>query len=183
VLSDVMLLIVRALLGNNHWVTWITEPVEVALTIWVLSYWHTKRTAAWYRGAPTVLMIASAAALLVADPAQEFDKWIGPAMGLVALIAALHTGVRESLRSTTMLTGEPWFWICSGLALFWLGYIPVDAFAATYLRSNPAWSVIAYVTRSSLLPIPIVLMSIGAWLGRPRAGSAPRLEPRSVAAA
>ena len=182
VLSDVFLLIARALFGDNHWVTWITEPMEVGLTIWLLACWQPwKRAAPWYRAAPVVVLIATALALLITNPADEFDKWIGPAMGLVALVATLHTGVHRALRAITVLPGEPWFWICSGLALFWLGYIPVDAFAMNYLHSKPAWSVIAYVTRSSLLPIPILLLAIGAWLGRPREiGS--RLEPRAAAA-
>ncbi len=165
--SDVALAVAR-LWGPNRWVTWITHPVEVALTLWMLREMLAARSSRrWYTLAmPLVLLASLVSTLLVSDPVTGFDGLIGPFLSLVALIATLHTALGRTLQERNVLPAQDWFWLCAGLALFWLQYVAIDAFTIAVLDQHRDWAIIAYQARAAILPIAFGLLSWGVWLSR-----------------
>jgi hypothetical protein len=161
-LSDVAMLIVHAIWRYNLWVTWFTQPLEVALTLWLLSYWQPViRLSRIYRNVIPVAAAATAILLVVTDPSVTFDEYIGPLLSLVALVGSLHTLVHRSLRSRGLLPSQDWFWICAGLSLFWLLYVPVDAFVEATFGRDEALAALVHIIRTGLMPVPFLLMTWG----------------------
>ena len=170
--SDAVSLVVARLMGTNLWVPYFTRPVEVGFTLWLLAAWQaTPRWSQVYVAAIPALGAVSGVLLLLTDPAVSFDRWIGSSQALVALAASLHTGVHRTLSTREVLLGLGWFWICCGLALFWLLYVSVDVFAQTFVATHIDWARTAYFGRAYMLPVTFGLMTWGVLCQRLRAAS------------
>jgi hypothetical protein len=159
--SDVAMLIVHAIWWFNLWVTWFTQPMEVALTLWLLSHWQPSGLARTYRVAILVMLAAWAVLLVLTQPSVTFDQYIGPLLSLVALVGSLHTLVRRTLESRGLLPGQDWFWICAGLSLFWLLYVPVDAFVEATFGTDESLAALVHNIRTGIMPVPFFLMTWG----------------------
>ena len=169
VLSDVIGIIVSMLVGTNAAVPYFTLPIEAATTLWLLSYWQVSgRMQHALRLLTSLVLVISALLILFADPVRNFVRWIGPSISLATLVLVLETGISRAYATIARLDEQDWFWICGGLALFWLAYVPVDAFATSFLRTHLTWAVAAYLARAALLPISCSMMAFGVWRSRPR---------------
>ena len=71
VLLDVGDLAVGASTGNNLWTAYLTLPVELGMTLWILSSWQSPRWARAYMLAVPIVGATVAMALLLTDPARE----------------------------------------------------------------------------------------------------------------
>src|SRR5262245_2439329 len=145
ILSDVIMVIAALLYGSNLWVSYFMMPVEACMTFWILELWQPDdRLRRFYRLVLRVVALLSAIVILATDRVVAFEQWIAPALALVSLAAVVHTLVHRSLRSEQLLTSQDWFWICLGMALFWLMFAPLPPFADALLESNLDWVRLAY---------------------------------------
>lgn len=168
-LSDSIMLFIRAMAGYNLWVSWFMQPIEVGCTLWILSAWQpTAKLKSIYLLAIPISAALTAILLVLTDPVATFDLYIGPLLSLLALAGALHTLVNLSLLSRDLLTQQEWFWVCGGLALFWVAYVPVDTFIAAVWGANDDLARIASHVRTSLLPVPFLLITWGVLCQRLR---------------
>ena len=170
VASDILDLIVALLRGNNQFTTYVVLPAEVALTLWVLSSWEKSPGRSRLATVVAVLMaLAVGGALLLTNPAETFDRWVAPALALIALMAALAMLLRLVLTSQQLLTGQDWFWITLGMALFWVLSVPLPPFADAILPTNERWVHIAYYSRACIVILSFLLMTWGVLCQRRQA--------------
>jgi hypothetical protein len=152
VLFDVADLLIGGSTGNNHWTAYYTIPVEVGMTLWILSAWQPEGPA---RRAYVLSIAATgtaiAVALLLTDPQQTFDVWVAPLAALVAFAAVLHTLVTRALRSREALGHLDWFWICLGLALFWVVQISTPALMTAFIETHRDLVVRVFLVRSAIM--------------------------------
>lgn len=167
VVTDVLALVVAKAFGNNLWMVYVTLPVEVGLVLWLLSEWQPNELLRLtYLTAIPVMVTVVASLLVLTDPGRTFYRWVSPFLALLALAAALHTLVNRTLLSRGPLAQQDWFWICLGMALFWLGYVSVPVFADTFLATHEDWVWWAYVSRAYTDIAAFILMSWGIWCQR-----------------
>jgi hypothetical protein len=160
--TDVLGLVVAEALGNNLWMVYVTLPVEVGLVLWLLSEWQsTELLRLTYSLAIPVMGTVVVSLLMLTDPAKTFYRYVSPFLALLGLAAALHTLVHRTLLSRGPLIRQDWFWICLGMALFWLGYVSVPVFADTFLVAHVDWVRWAYISRAYTDIVAFLLMSWG----------------------
>lgn len=147
--ADAVDLVVGAIEGNNLYTSFVTLPVEVALSLWLLAVFQPSDGLRFTYGvAIPVLLAGTALALAATVPAVSFDLWISPSLCLLILVAVLHTLVHRSLLSRRPLVTEDWFWICLGLAVHWGGLVAVPAFHRAYIDSQVEWVRVAYLAKA-----------------------------------
>jgi len=161
VLLDVADLLIGASTGNNLWTGYVTLPLEIGITLWILSSWHSARWARAYLLAGPLIAAAVAVVLLVSDPLRTFDVWVSPILALVALAAALHTLVTRALLSNDALVRLDWFWISLGMAIFWVVQISSPVFAFAFMQSHPDWVELILLCRAGLMILGFLSMSGG----------------------
>ncbi|MFI4978486.1 MAG: hypothetical protein ACHQC8_07430 [Solirubrobacterales bacterium] len=165
--TDMLALVLAKLLGNNLWLSYVTRPIEVFLTLWVLSLWQpTEYLRLAYSLAIPVVGALVVSVLMLTDPTVTFSRWMAPPLALLALAASLHTLVHRTLLSRAPLARQDWFWICLGMSLFWLGYVSVPVFADAFLATHEDWVWWAYVSRAYTDIAAFILMSWGIWCQR-----------------
>lgn len=137
---------------TNLWVSYFALPLDVSLMLWMLAEWQDRPLARRvYRLAIPVVLAGTGVMLVATDPRMTFDVWTWPGLTLVALIAVAHTLVTRTLDSRAPLTEQGWFWVCLGLALFWISSVPLPAFAQAVIVQRQEWVVRAYVVRAWIL--------------------------------
>ena len=162
VLSEVMNVVAGIVTGSSLWVGYFIMPIEVCMTFWILTLWQPNEPLRrLYRITISVVAVLSGILLLVTDHVVAFERWIAPALALVSLAAVVHTLIHNSLRSLQLLTSQDWFWICLGMALFWLMFAPLPPFADALLASNLEWVRMAYLARAWTIIAAFALISWG----------------------
>ncbi len=147
--ADALDLIIAAMEGNNLYTSFVTLPVEVALSLWLLAVFQPSSPLRFAYGvAIPALLGGTAIALAATEPAASFDLWVSPSLCLLILAAVLHTLVHRSLLSRRPLVSEDWFWICLGLAIHWGGLVAVPAFHRAYIGSHVEWVRVAYLAKA-----------------------------------
>jgi len=147
--ADALDLVIAVLEGNNLFTSYVTLPVEVALSLWLLAAFQPNQQLRLTYGIVVPLMLgATAVALAATTPAVSFDLWVSPLLCLLILAAVAHTLVHRSLLSRTRLAGEDWFWICLGLAVHWGGLVAVPAFHRAYIDTHVEWVRLAYLVKA-----------------------------------
>lgn len=166
---DVIDLLVSARTGDNQWTAYYTGPIEVGMTLWILSAWQPddQRRRRYLLAIPGV-GAAVAITLLLIDPSRDYDVWVAPFLALLALVAALHTLVTRTLHSREALGNLDWFWISLGLAIFWVVQISAPVFMSAFLATRPDWVMSVLLVRAGLMMCGFVLIAWGVVCPRTR---------------
>lgn len=171
-LADSLDLAVAYLHGSNLWLSYFTLPTEVGLSLWFLALWQPNEFMRLvYQLAIPAMLVVTMVALLLADTATAFDLWVSPFLSLLALTAALATLVFRSITSLRQLTEQDWFWVCLGLAIFWIGFVAVPPFHRAFIETHREWVVWAYIVRAWTVVGAFLLMTWGVLCPRLLQGS------------
>jgi hypothetical protein len=134
---------------QNLWLGWIFGPAEVSLTLWFLSYWH---RAGWlrraYRQSVVVILLLTPAVHLMNDPTEFWEMWVGPLFALTCFVAAVHTLLESAIGARVPLTMLDRFWVCLGLGVFWVTFVPLPPFAYALVNTRTDWIILAYIIRA-----------------------------------
>jgi hypothetical protein len=134
---------------NNLWTGYFTRPLELGMSLWILSDWQPNESLRLtYNLAIPITGTVVASLLVLTDPSVTFYRWIAPLLGLLALVASVHTLAHRTLLSRVPLTDQGWFWICLGMSLFWLGDVSVPVFADAFVVTHETWVHWAYMGRA-----------------------------------
>jgi hypothetical protein len=105
---------------NNLWLDYLTTALEGALMLWILSGWQISAVA---RLAVTFLvpayLLAEVLLYRIVENNRTFSLATGTLSGFVLLCLVLYTLVTRSLAERGYLVESDWFWVCSGLALYY----------------------------------------------------------------
>ena len=118
--ADVIAMIqARAYHTNNLWTDYISTALSGAVMLWTLSRWQMKSVP---RLALLVLiplyLVAHLALVLTIENTENFSLVSDTLNGLLLLSLVLYTLIARSLHERERLTDFDWFWVCSGLALY-----------------------------------------------------------------
>lgn len=162
VVTDLLSLAVAFWRGDNLWLQWGAVPLASALALWALAGWQRGELLRLvYRLAIPALVLATVAALLVADPQPTFDQVVAPFHALVLLAASLHTVLHRALRAEGTIGGEHWFWMGMGLSLYYAASVAIAPFAQALLAANVEWVRRAYIARAWVGVLAFVLITMG----------------------
>ncbi len=111
---------VIAFTGNsNLWLSYIAQPVLLVLALAALSMWQTRELPRQViRAAVPVSLVAGMALVLLVEDTGSFSAIAAPMFALVGLGASLLTLVARASDETDSLLRQDWFWITSGMALY-----------------------------------------------------------------
>lgn len=161
VFGDTLSVLFTALFHYNLWIQWFMMPLEMLLTLWILASWHEPMFRRIYATAGAMVAVLVGLFITLPDRSRIFEQFLSPVIALVTLGATVHTLVLLSLRSYVPLPRQDWFWVCIGLALFWLMYVPIAPFADALVRSKVDWVMTAYIARAWVCLFSFLLISWG----------------------
>lgn len=106
------------LLGNNHFVGYIIQPLKGVVLLWAIAEWQLmpllRRTVRLC--IPLVLVCWFVDVVMIGDT-DNFSMFGLPVQGLVVLAAALMALVTRSVLAEEPVLAQGWFWILSGVAV------------------------------------------------------------------
>ena len=105
-------------LGNNHFITYINQPLQGVALLWAIGEWQVlpvlRRTVRLC--VPLVLVCWFVDVVVIGDTGN-FSMFGLPVQGLVVLAAALMALVTRSVLGEEPVLRQGWFWILSGVAV------------------------------------------------------------------
>jgi len=171
--SDTVARFLTMTVGRNTAVMFVAQPAEVAATLMVMSHWQVhdrwSRRIRWT--ALSMLVVAAVLALLHDD--TGFGQWVSPALGLLALAATLWTMVVRTLSSTEHIVGRSWFWICGGLAVYWVIFAAVVPFVMELVTVDLQQAITAIIIMNWVKIGAYVMLGGGVLLDWRQARAAP----------
>ena len=162
--SDASLLWLAFARGENIWLLYVTTPASGATALWALSGWQSNEF--WrvsYRAGVVILLVVAVAVAVTVPQSTMFDQLVAPLHDLVVLVAALHTLVHLTLRSSMAITQEEWFWITLGMALYFAASVAIRPFAQALVVSQPDWVRAAYLVRAGIQTLAFTLVAWGVF--------------------
>ena len=124
---------------HNLWLFNLLTPASVAVVLWTLSGWQTgDLTRLTMRLAIVPFLLIWAALTWAVEDTSAFTRVAGPMASLIALAAAAFTLVAGSHSSRESLPGHDWFWVSSGMALYFGTSSALGPLSALLVASSPA---------------------------------------------
>lgn len=152
----------RGLGLNNHFLSYIATPLQGATVLWALSLWQVKPVARLtLRLAIPPFLVSWIILTLLLEDTRNFSAVAEPVYSLLALGAALFTVLSRSSDEVSSLLEQDWFWICTGLALYFGALAVLTPLAAGFVNTNLELVSRAYVVRSIVTILAFVCISIG----------------------
>jgi hypothetical protein len=122
--------------NNNIWLEYISIPSTSAVILWTLAAWQTKPTPRLAIRVVTPLYVIAYFTLVIAvEDTSTFSLVAGTLSGLVLISLTVYTLLVRSLDEGGNLTQFDWFWVCSGLALYFSCATAIEPLSR-YLESN-----------------------------------------------
>lgn len=131
-LFDMLLRVPQLSMANGHniWLGYVLAPIQTVLVTSLLADWQkTARAGRVVRVLGVIVAGILVTLTLAIENPDTFGLVIGVVGGLFLLGTALYTLVIRSLDERHELRRFDWFWVCSGLALYFAadsGYDPVQ---------------------------------------------------------
>jgi len=164
-LDDAISLTIAHVRGRNLWYQYPTFPLESCIALWAFSLWQSNELLRIvYRIVIPVLLLVTAAALLMPGRAAAFDDVVVPLYSLVLLIAAVQTLLYRTFTSEQLVTREDWFWIGLGMSLTYGTAVAIRPFAQAFITSRPDWVADAYIAKAWTDILAFLLITRGILL-------------------
>lgn len=166
---------------NNHFLSYAEISLQGPVALWALSLWQTKPVARLtLRLIIPPFLIAWVLLTLFVEDTTNFSPIAEPVYCMLALGAALYTLLSRSAQESEPLLQQAWFWICTGMAVHFVGLIVITPLGAAYMRSDPAMLIRAEVVHFGINAASFVIIAIGMLCPR-QVQSGPSFSPRSSA--
>jgi hypothetical protein len=147
---------------NNHWLIYLSTPLEGVAVVAALIGWQTRDLGRLVlRFLLPLYLVAWTVIVLTVEDITTFSLVAGPFSSLILLVALTATFVSRSMRSLEALTKQDWFWVCLGLLIFYgveTGFPPV---ALLLGRSRPDLLDAAMMVRSASMIAAMLTVSWG----------------------
>ncbi|MBL8996593.1 MAG: hypothetical protein KJZ74_01490 [Gemmatimonadales bacterium] len=156
-------------LGNNHFISFAMTPLQGLAVLWAIAEWQVR---------PVLRMTVRLCIPLIAlwwlvdiaflEDITSFSTIGSPVYYLIALAAAmlaLVTGAREEEES---LLRQDWFWILSGLAIYFASNATVTIVQGAAIAGGDLALAVRAGTLKAVLDIISLLLMTGGFLWAPR---------------
>lgn len=166
---------------NNHFLSYAEICVQGPVILWALSLWQTKPVARLtFRLIIPPFLIAWVLLTLLVEDTTNFSSIAEPVYSMLALGAALYTVLSRGTQESEPLLQQDWFWICTGLAVHFVGWIVITPLGAAYVRTDPAMFIRASMVQFGINAGSFIVIAIGMLCPR-QVQSGPSFSPRSSA--
>lgn len=157
---------------NNHWLSHVGTPLQTLLLLFALAEWQlgqTGRRAVQLAAAGFVLLWGG---LIVAlENPLTFSLFTQPLQAILVVCVAAWTMVRRLARTLDTPLAEPWFWIISGLLLYFGTGVVLSPVSNLLMRSAPDLIVTAYVAKAVVNIVAYLLVARGMLCRMPSGSS------------
>ena len=154
---------------NNHWMTYVTTPVEVGAVLWAVSHWQVLplsarilQTAIPGSWVGWILMV------LFVENVRTFSLVAQPVLGLFVMGAAIWTMASRTAREPGPLRNQDWLWISMGVAIYFGGAVALPPASYLLVPKSPALVVRAYEVRGALNILAFLLIARGVLCPKPK---------------
>ena len=173
---------------HNLWLRYLVGPFEAGTVLWALALWHADSVARLgLRYAVLVFGLTWILLVGFVERITTFGLVTGPLLSLVVLGATLVTLLHRIRVQEDGLLREDWFWICTGLALWYGSAAALEPLSRLLVESQPAVVYSAYrvkavvdivaslaIARGMLCPIPPPSGGPSSPASSPSSSSSPR---------
>lgn len=147
---------------NNLWLSHVATPVQTLLLLFALAEWETSETGhravrfagLGFLGAWGVLLLA------VEDP-LAFSRFTQPLQAILVVSVAAWTLVQRTARTFETPLAEPWFWVCSGLLLYFGTGVVLSPVANVLMHSAPDRLLMAHEAKAIINIVAYLLVARG----------------------
>jgi hypothetical protein len=165
---------------NNHWVSYITEPITGALALWILSRWQVSSVARLTLQLLIPLYLATMLGLILAvEQVDTYSLVTDAVTSLLILALSLYTLLTSSLAARGRLTHFDWFWICGGLALFYGSDVAFEPFSRAMMATRVDLVLAAIGLTSFVEIFALLAIARGMLCPNPQLNSGGSSLPRS----
>lgn len=130
---------------NNLWLEYLCTAISGAILLGALSAWqiHSVPQLA-FRVVIPLYLLAHIVLVTAVEDLGNFSVFTDTLNGLLLLILVLYTLISHSLEASEHLTHFDWFWVCSGLALYFSGIIAYGPISRLLIGDRPdlLWAVL-----------------------------------------
>lgn len=146
---------------HNLWVFYILAPVHAAALFWALSLWQSGQLPRLtLRAAIPVFALAWVSMVLLFEDPNAFSFVALPVYAVLGLTAAVGTLILRSTGTTEPLPSQDWFWVCSGVALYFSGVAALGPIGLL-LREHPRLVFRALEVKSYLQILGFLVIAKG----------------------
>lgn len=103
---------------NSLWLRYIVSPTSDVLMLSALSLWQSHPLRRIGIRVAMVVLIPVWIGYAISEGVGAFGRYSDPLRSIVILVAALVTLVGNAVSTTARISGQDWFWIASGVALY-----------------------------------------------------------------
>ncbi|HEU4700670.1 MAG TPA: hypothetical protein VFS40_15910 [Gemmatimonadales bacterium] len=148
--------------GNNLWLGYLAAPVQTTLLLFALAWWQTgaverravRLAAVGFVGLWILLVLGL-------EDTGTFSRFAAPLRALLVVAVAAWTLVRRSTRTLESPTEEAWFWVATGLLLYFGTGVVLDPVSRLLLRTAPHLVLAAHVAKAGINIVTYFLVARG----------------------
>jgi hypothetical protein len=165
---------------NNHWTSYIAQPIEGAVVLFALSRWQVKSVARLTIQLLIPLYLVTMLALtLIVERLDTYSMFTNSVTSLLILALSLYTLLTCSLVERGRLIRFDWFWICTGMALFYGSGVAFEPFSRSIVSSHPDLVIAATDLLSFIELFALLAIARGMLCPNPPLNSGGSSPPRS----
>jgi hypothetical protein len=157
--SDIAQIVASRLVGPNWFLFPFINPLEDALTLWILSYWQVRPFSRLVmRIAIPFVLLAYILISMAASEVGTYQTFSGPFRALVILTASLFTLVSRIAAEPESVLSRDWSWVTMGFALYYGVFVAIEPVTAAIGDSNRDALIAVYSVRAVLDTVAFILI-------------------------
>jgi hypothetical protein len=166
---------------NNLWLDYLCTALSGAVLLWTLSAWQLRPLAQLtLRVLTPIYLLVHLMLVVLVENLENFSLVTDTLNGLLFLSVALYTLVIRSLGERERLTEFDWFWVCSGLALYYGCAMAAGPISRVLLTSRTDLLIMLLLTKSVVDTVAMMAITRGLLCPMPRRRSGGYSSPLSL---
>lgn len=153
---------------NNLWLGYLSTPVLGTTMLWALSLWQQQPARLATRIAIPLALVAWLALVVLFEDIRTFSTAGEPLYALLCLAAAVYTLGANAVRESEPLLQRDWFWISTGVALYFGSAATLSILSAILVEPRPDIVVNSYRIKSLLDLLAFAAITGGMLCSKPR---------------
>lgn len=146
---------------NNLWLRYVTSPTSDILILWALSLWQDHPLRRIGIRVAVFLLIPVWLIYAIYEGPGAFGRFSDPLRSIVILLAALVTLVGNSLNTNKRIVQQDWFWVASGIALYFALEAAVGPFVEYVLHQARDVASRAFLFKARIDIVAFLLVAVG----------------------
>ncbi len=147
---------------NNLWLSHVGTPLQTLLLLLALAHWQmgeTERRAV--RIVAPVFLVLWGILLVAVEAPRTFSRFTQPLQAILIVAIAAWTMIRRTTRTFEAPAAEPWFWVTSGLLLYFGTGAVLSPVSNLLVRTAPDLVMAAHVGKAVVNIVAYLLVARG----------------------